>query len=564
MGLNMGIAQCAVARSCAWVACLLLVGAAMAVEARADGIVQGVLQLRWSDTPGAPDSRAARPSQFEAWLDAGPGKRYRLDTAQARRAAGDLYALANRRVAVAYSTQAHAASTRKAASAAVSPSIPVISAIVPADHVPQRALAVGEEGRVSLGTRVAGSTRWVTLMCKFADVATEQKPHAYFHSQYGNAPGQLGHYWSEVSQGAIDLQGSSAHGWYTLPAPRSAYVSTVDGRARADLSRLFADCTAQADGAVDFGGVQGINLMFNAELDGSAWGGGACAALDGAHACTRATWNPPWSFANLAPLAHEMGHGYGLPHSDNSDGDSDTYDNPWDLMSDAWRWAVTDGAYGLLPKYLAMYQRERLGWVAPGHKRVVAADNHDTHEIVLEAAGVGDAAGVQLLVLAMPAQPDPYRTVIYTLEARRRQGVYESALAGDAVIIHRIEDYGIARSVDTDTPVANFSGNEGSMLKVGEQWSTPDGLHGVQVVSETARGFVVRVGPRPRAMSAPTPALLRNDAKPHTGVALNAPPSTVPAPFAARTRPAPVPRSRGCARVPVFMRLPVVCALLAR
>ena len=50
------------------------------------------------------------------------------------------------------------------------------------------------------------------------------------------------------------------------------------------------------------------------------------------------------------------------------------------------------------------------------------------------------------------------------LEARRRQGVYESALAGDAVIIHRIEDYGIARSVDTDTPAADFSGNEGSML----------------------------------------------------------------------------------------------------
>ncbi len=114
-------------------------------------------------------------------------------------------------------------------------------------------------------------------MCKFADMAAEQKPRAYFQSQYGNAPGQLGHYWSEVSQGAIDLDGSSAHGWYTLPKPRSAYVATVNGRPRADLSLLFADCTALADAAVDFSGVQGVNLMFNAELDGSAWGGGACA-----------------------------------------------------------------------------------------------------------------------------------------------------------------------------------------------------------------------------------------------------------------------------------------------
>ena len=552
----MGLDKKAAPRAAALAACLFACLAA--VEARADEIVQGVLQLRWGDAPHATKGGASSPAQFEAWLDAGPGRRHRLDVAQAKRAAGDLYALANRRVAVSYGMRANTASAGKVMSAA--PAEPVISAIVPADRVPQRALAAGQDGRVMAAAPMVGSTRWVTLMCKFADMAAEQKPRAYFQSQYGNAPGQLGHYWSEVSQGAIDLDGSSAHGWYTLPKPRSAYVATVNGRPRADLSLLFADCTALADAAVDFSGVQGVNLMFNAELDGSAWGGGACATLDGAYACTRATWNPPWSFNNLAPLAHEMGHGYGLPHSDNSDGDADTYDNPWDLMSDAWRRAATDATYGLLPKYLNMFQRDRLGWLAPGQKRTVAADNRDTHEIVLDAAGPGDAGGTQMLVLAMPTQPDPYRTVVYTLEARRRQGVYESALAGDAVIIHRIEDYGIARSVDTDTPAADFSGNEGSMLKVGEQWSTPDERHWVQVVSETARGFVVRVGPRTRAMSAPTPALLQGGTAQRAGVAVGAPPP----PVVARSAPPPVRRSRGCEAVPRVLRLPMVCALLVR
>jgi M6 family metalloprotease-like protein len=556
MGSNRLTAWTAVVRWCALLTCLL---AGLAGEAHADEIVQGVLQLRWGDAPRAPNGKAPLPPQFEAWLDAGPGARYPLDVAQARRAAGDLYALSNRRVAVSYVSRSHAAEGGKMMAASTRPTI---GAIVPADRVPQRATTIGADGRVMASAPTIGSTRWVTLMCKFADVAAEPRPRAYFQSQYGDAPGQLGHYWSDVSYGAIDLEGSSAHGWYTLPKPKSAYVGLFDGRLKADLSRLFADCTAQADAEVAFDGVQGINLMFNEELDGSAWGGGACATLDGSYRCTRSTWNPPWSFNNLAPLAHEMGHGYGLPHSDNSDGDGDTYDNPWDLMSDAWRRAVTDTTYGLLPKQLNMYQRERLGWVAAGRKRIVVAENHETHEVMLDVAGLHDAGGVQLLVLAMPAQPDPFRTVIYTLEARRREGLYDGALAGNAVIVHRIEDGGIARSVDVDVPAADLSGNEGSMLKVGERWTTPDGRHGVQVVAEMARGFVVRVGPPPRAMSAPTPALVQNEASAHSSVAVRS--AARPSSSVARRATVPAVRQRGCGIVPRALRLPLVCALLAR
>jgi M6 family metalloprotease-like protein len=343
-------------------------------------------------------------------------------------------------------------------------------------------------------------------MCKFADVTAEPRPRAFFQAQYGDAPGQLGHYWSEVSYGAITLAGSTAHGWYTLPAPRADYITSASGRPRADLSRLFSDCTAQADAEVDFRNVQGVNLVFNGELDGRAWGGGACAVLDGAYACTRATWSPPWGSDNVASLAHEMGHGYGLPHADNSDDDADPHDNPWDLMSDAWRHAVSDPVLGLLPKHLNMHHRDRLGWISPARKVVVPADNNAVHEIALDAGSVLQSRHVQLVVLAGEAQPDPYRTVSYTVEARRRGGTYEAGLAGDAVILHRVAENGIAYSLDTDLPPADLSGNEGSMLKVGEQWSTPDGRHWVRVVASTSSGFRIRVGPRPRVMSAPVPA----------------------------------------------------------
>lgn len=476
-------------------ACLVL-GAAVTLpgpRARAETVVQGTLQLQWGDPPQSLPGRARAEPQLRAWVDMGPGRRHELDVAQARRAAGDLYALANRRVAISY-----------APSARVMSSAPAIQAIVPTDRLAQGAGAIGPDGRVMASAAVQGSTRWVTLMCKFNDIGTEPKTRDYFQSQYGNAPGQLGHYWSEVSYGKIDLAGSTAHGWYTLPKPRSAYVTTVNGKQKAELSQLFADCAGVADIEVDFRGVQGVNLMFNGELDGNAWGGGACATLDGVYTCTRATWSPPWSYNNLAPLAHEMGHGYGLPHSDNSDGDSDTYDNPWDLMSDAWRNATSDAVYGTLPKHLNMYQRERLGWVDAARKLTIPAGNQTAHTITLDAGSLAGSPNTQLVVLAMPAQPDPYKTVIYTLEARRRTGTYESRLAGDAVIIHKLENYGIAYSVDSDVPAADFSSNEGSMLKVGEHWSTPDASHWVEVVSATAHGFVVRVGPRSRQMSTPS------------------------------------------------------------
>jgi M6 family metalloprotease-like protein len=480
---------------------ILMVCGVAASPARAGDMMQGVLQITWGDAPRMASGSASSAPQPEVWLDAGPGHRYRLDADQARRAAGDLYALANRRVAVSYTLRR---SNERAGYKALA-----IDAIVPADRLSKRALEIGVDGRGVLSVPLQGNTRWITLMCKFADVDAEQKPRAFFQSQYGTAPGQLGHFWSEVSYGHIDLAGSAAHGWYTLPRPRSSYVATIDGKPKADLSLLFADCTAMADPEVDFHGIQGVNLMFNDELDGYAWGGGACASMDGIHACPRATWNPPWSFLHLAAMAHEMGHGYGLPHSNNSDGDGDTFDNPWDLMSDAWRMADSDATYGLLPKHLNMVQRQRLGWVTAARTLVLSPEDVGTYDITLDTASLQDAGGVQLLVLALPAQPDPFATVVYAVEARRRGGRYESRLAGDAVIIHRVNDYGIAYSMDTDVPPADHASNEGSMLKPGERWTMPDGQQSVEVVAETADGFVVRVGPRRRVMSSPLPALVR-------------------------------------------------------
>ena len=460
-----------------------------AVQAQAQ-IVEGQLQLQWGDPRGGV-GQEKRPGKFLVTLVTDGGKRQPLDPAQARIAAGDLYALANRRVAIEFGADPRSAMRRK------------IEAIVPADNLGQLYDPAVPLKTGPVAKAITGATRWVTVACKFSDIDTEQKTVEFFRGQYGTLPGQLGHYWPEVSYGKVNLAGSDAYGWFTLPQPRSFYI-TGEGKGKADLDKLFEDCAAAADPTVDFAVVQGINMMFNGDLDGYAWGGGACGPLEGvANRCIRNTWNPPWSFNNLAPLAHEMGHGYGLPHSDNSDGDDDPYDNPWDVMSDGWRNAVANATYGSLPKHINIYQRDRLGWVSAARKLMLTVGGPRV-TVNLDTASRAGSLNTQMVVFTIPQEPG----VLYTLEARKRGGSYEANLAGDAVIIHRVVNDGMAHSVDATVPPANVSNNEGSMFKVGETWVSPYNAYWVTVESETATGFVVSLGPQPRYMGGPAPMRL--------------------------------------------------------
>ena len=74
--------------------------------------------------------------------------------------------------------------------------------------------------------------------------------------------------------------------------------------------------------------------MFNDLLDCCAWGGGWYACLDGLCQTWRTTWEPPWGYQNIGVIAHETGHGFGLPHSLGNC--QQGYDNRWDVLSDVW------------------------------------------------------------------------------------------------------------------------------------------------------------------------------------------------------------------------------------
>lgn len=341
---------------------------------------------------------------------------------------------------------------------------------------------------------VSGSHPWVSILCKFADVGAEPRNLAYFQGMYANAPAGLDHYWREVSYNNIDIVGSTAVDWVDLPGDQTDYIPSPGSGSNANLSQLFTDCTNAANPFVDFsnggtGGFSGINMMFNDNLDCCAWGGGRFASLDGVSKTWRTTWNPPWSFSNSAVIAHEMGHGFGLPHANNWDGDSSPYDSPWDVMSAAQsQHSMQDPTYGNLGQHINMYHKMQLDWIAPA--RLLQVNDGENVTATIDASALASTSNYFAARL-----PFVGSSQYYTVEVRKRIGNYDGDLPGNVVIIHHVVPGRSEPSwaYDAAVPPANFGDNEGTMWRVGETFTDAAEGISVSIDSETTNGFVVTI-----------------------------------------------------------------------
>ncbi|MBI5293966.1 MAG: S-layer homology domain-containing protein [Chloroflexi bacterium] len=349
------------------------------------------------------------------------------------------------------------------------------------------------------GLQVSGAQPWVTILCKFSDMPDEPGSLPYFQGMYGAAWPGLDHYWRELSNNEIELTGSAAFGWFTLPNPR-VYYNPTDTMGGMDLYALAADCTAAADASVDFAQYAGINMMFNADLDGYAWGGSLNLLLDGVDKIWMTTWLPPWGYTDLAVTSHEMGHGFGLPHSFGPWGGP--YDNVWDVMSGWWSNCdiSRDDTYGCLGQHTISYHKDMLGWVAT-ERKFLAPDSGDM------APGESSSATITLEQLALP-QTENYLLAqipvddglgsFYTLEARRKTG-YDVKLPGEGVVIHKVT-YGTATVLDADDN--GDTSDDGTIWTVGETFTDIQSGLVMTVDSETSSGYTVTItvsGPDPNA-----------------------------------------------------------------
>ena len=330
---------------------------------------------------------------------------------------------------------------------------------------------------------VTGSQPWITLLCKFSDILTETKPVSYFTQMFTSTYPGLDHYWREQSYNLLNVQGSaSVSHWYTLPHPQS-YYQLAGGSM--DAGKLFQDCTAAADAEVYFPNDVGINMMFNGNFPASL-GGYRLATLDGVTHVWSCTWLADWGFTNISDLEHEMGHGFGLPHSSGNYGA--TYDNVWDVMSDtrANCLRLKDPVYGCVGQHTIAWHKDLEGWIPANQKAVIAAGTRTT--ITLERTALPQTANYLMAQLPVKATSDRF----YTLEARRKVG-YDVQLPGEGVIIHYVEigRTNPARVIDIDGN--GHTDDAGAIWAPGETFTDSANGITVTVVSSTATGYVVSI-----------------------------------------------------------------------
>ena len=350
----------------------------------------------------------------------------------------------------------------------------IVPAVIPGDN----------RSSIDIKPALTGSKPWISIMCKFSDYPAEPENLSFFQNMYSNAKPGLDHYWRELSFNTINVAGSTAIGWFVLPHPESYYNPTDTGQGT-DLNKLRTDCIAAADASVNFALYTGINMMFNSDFDnGWAWGGGAYMTLDGVTKLWSVTWEPPWSYADISVIAHEMGHGFGLPHSSGNYGA--TYDNAWDVMSnDRYNCAAaTDPTYGCMAQHTISYHKDILGWI-PSNQKYMA---NGTATITIDHLALPATSNYRMAQIPIGGSA----THFYTVEVRQLSG-YDIKLPGKAVVIHEVNTTRNRPAYVVDSDGNGNTDDLGAMWLVGETFIDAANGISVNVLASTSNGFQITV-----------------------------------------------------------------------
>lgn len=258
------------------------------------------------------------------------------------------------------------------------------------------------------------------------------------------------------------------------------------------LEATTGDCLGGANRSLD--GITGIAVFYNDSIDCCAYGSRYQMPLpDGGTRDVNAVWIPARSSQHPGIIAHELVHSFGVGHSDNSDGDWDTTDNAWDLMSSAVLNVQHDSEIGPLPRGMHQWHRHRLGWLDPSLvAEVHASEGEDrTESFTLDPGSL----------LRIHSTSTQGFAVTFDGAGHSDNG----ARTEPAVFINTLDlghPYHL-KVIDEALPIPNFAQTHTSYFTAGESWAVEEVVPGrallieVTEVSSASAQVRIHLGPLP-------------------------------------------------------------------
>lgn len=321
-----------------------------------------------------------------------------------------------------------------------------------------------------------------TILCRFADDTVPRFPVSSAELIMGSAYPGMQQYYAELSREPTIMMNSRVRGWFTLPQSRSFYVNGGG----TDFAALVDDCTSAADTSFFFPNYRAVNLQFNGPLstrstppfDTLSFGGSWTLALDGAPPRQFGmTWLSSTHIANYVVYTHEMGHGFGWPHSSGDYGQE--YDSNWDVMSRGY--LRTEPPWGSLTIHTIAPHKWRAGWIDDA-RRWRPAFGRTERGVLARSALPPDSGWLSLEIPLGDA---------WTLwaEARRVAG-HDRPLPAEAVVLHRYSGY---RAYVVDVDLNGNPNDAGAAWVPGETYADFTGHVALSVDSLVADGFALTV-----------------------------------------------------------------------
>ena len=348
-----------------------------------------------------------------------------------------------------------------------------------------------EDTEINAGTRgllnlspLAGSKKWVTILCRFADSSndTPESP-GYFKQLFGNEFPGLSHYWNEISYGSFSFEVERVAGWYDLPYPELAYVSSSGTNS---IQKLVTECAAAADLYLKFTDYDGIIMVFNRKLQNYAFAGTATLNLDAQKKSYRIAVIPRTAIHEQRIWVQEINNAFGFPQVSSSD---KALDSLWNSAgTQTCRRPESD--YGCPAIHPVRYLKDRAGWIKPAQKFV--AHEGIEQKILLDGSGLLSANTNYLLAqIPVKGSADNY----YFIEARRF-AEYDENIPREGVIIYKVDEKR-ARIEIVDNP-----DNSDAIFLPGQKFI--DAAHGItiQINTATSSGYKVTINPGSKEASA--------------------------------------------------------------